>query len=335
LELNLFTSTVNQLFLKGLQAVPAQELPISDFTEWNTSKSRFENYDWLTPPPNIAEFTGQRRYGQISSIPYRIENREFDASLLVPLRDIQDDQIGGWPMRFEQLGTLAARFPERWVYQTLANGNSQQCFDGSNYFSTTHNQGGGGLATLPPNWSGGGNLLTYTSSNSSDGATGKAIFLIKNPGSGPIKPIIYQQRQPFTLITDSGDTQSRIEKKVRYVIDGEAASLYGYWWDAIMVNFVNTPSVTDIQFVLDVVMQQFMSFTLPRSLPSDPNLYVHQGLDWSGQIGTVVSGTLTAALLAHVLNDTRLGVSVAGATSGIANNIYKNRFKLLTSAYIV
>ena len=333
-DINLFTDLVKPLFLKGLQAVPENELPVKDFCELVPSTARIENYDWITPPPGISEYAGYRRYAQLSSIPYRIENREFDAALVIPLRDIEDDRIGGWPMRFQQLGTIAARFPERWIYQTLANGDGNLCFDGTNFFATSHNQGGGGLSVLPSGFTGGANDLTFTSTNSSDGATGKAVFMIDNPGSGPVKPIIYQRRKEAKLSTDSGTPESDIAKKVRYVIDLEAASLYGYWWDAILVNFVNTPSVTDIQTVLDVVMQQFQSFTLPRSLPSDPNLYVHQAIDLSKSVGTCVSGTLTAMLLAHVLGDARVGVSVAGATSGIANNIYYNRFKLLASAYM-
>ena len=343
MDINLFTDQVKPLFIRGLQAVPDRELAVADFTEFVPSTARIENYDWITPPPGISTYPGYRRYAQLSSIPYRIENQEFDASLMIPLRDIEDDHIGGWPMRFNQLGGIAARFPERWILQTLAAGDSNLCFDATNFFAATHNQGGGGLATLPsgftttnsPNTSGvGSNLITFTSSNSSDGATGKAVFLFKNPMSGPVKPIIYQKRKEPKLKTDSGTPHAEIDKKVRYVIDLEAAALYGYWWDAIMISFVNTPSVTDMQTVLDVVTQQIQSFTLPRNLPGDPNLYVHQSLPLSGNIGTCVSGTLTSQLLAHVLQDARIGVSVAGATSGIANNIYYNRFNLIASAYM-
>lgn len=335
MDINLFTDTVKPLFLKGLQAVPDRELIVNDFTEFVDSTARIENYDWLTPPPGISEFPGYRRYAQLMSIPYRIENKEFDAALSIPTRDIEDDKVGGWKLRFEQLGTIAARFPERWIYQTLANGTANVCFDNSNFFNTTHNQGGGGLTTLPSPMTGGLNNLTYTSANTSDGATGKSVFLINNPGSGPVKPIIYQKRKEPKLITDSGTPESEIAKKVRYVIDLEAASLYGYWWDAILVNWINTPSVTDVQTVLDIVMQQFQSFTLPRNLPSDPNLYVHQSIDLSKNVGCCVSGTMTAMLLAHVLGDARIGVSVAGATAGIANNIFYNRFKLVASAYMI
>jgi phage major head subunit gpT-like protein len=333
-DINLFTDTVKPLFFEGLQAVPEKELQVAGFTNFLDSTARIENYDWLTPPPGIALYQGYRRYASLSSIPYKIENQEFDAALQIKLRDIEDDKIGGWPMRFNQLGGIAARFPERWIYQTLANGDSNVGFDNTNYFNTTHNQGGGGLTTLPSGFTGGLNKLTFTSTNSSDGATGKAIFIIDNQMSGPVKPIIYQKRKPPKLKTDSGTPGSEIDKLVRYVIDLEAAALYGYWWDAILVNFVNTPSVTDIQTVLDVVVNQFQSLTMPRSLPSDPNLYFHQGIDLTKTIGTCVSGLLTSMLLAHVLNDARVGVSVAGATSGIANNIYYNRFKLLASAYI-
>lgn len=297
------------------------------------SGGRIENYDWLTPPPGISEYAGYRRYASLSSIPYRIENKEYDAALQVPLRDIEDDKIGGWPMRFNQMGGIAARFPERWIYQTIANGDANLGFDATNFFALSHNQGAGGLSTLPSGFTGSGNLITFTGA-SNDSASGKAIFTIKNQMSGPIKPVIYQRRKEPKLKTDSGTPQSEIDKKVRYVIDLEAAALYGYWWDAIMIKFVNTPTVTELQTVVDVVTQQFMSFSLPRNLPSDPNLYVHQSLNLTGQLGTCLSGVLTARLFAHIFADDRIGISVAGSTSGLAKNIYFNSFKLLASPYI-
>jgi phage major head subunit gpT-like protein len=317
-----------------MQAVPVETLPVAEFTTWVPSSARIENYLWMTPSPGISEYMGHRRFAKLDEIKYTIENKEFDGSISVPTRDVEDDLVGGYPMRFNELGTKAERFPERWILQTLANGDSNLGFDGTNFFATAHTQGTGN-STLPSPFTGGLNLLTYTSANTADGITGKAIFMVANSGSGPVKPILYQRRKGPAFETDAGSPASMKAKQADYWIDLEAAALYGYWWDAIMVKTVNTPSILDIQTIIDQVIKQFLSFALPAALASDPPMYIHQGLDMTKKIGMCVTGVSLSQLVWHVLNEDRIGISVAGSTAGITRNIYQGRWSQISSAYIV
>jgi len=332
-DINVFTATVRTEFIKGMQAVPERELETGDFVTTVPSSARIENYTWMTPSPGISEYTGRRRLAKLDQTKYTIENKEFDGSISVPTRDIEDDLVGGYPLRFNELGVKAARFPERWIYQKLSQGASLPCFDGSNYFATAHNQGLGN-STLPSPFTGGVNNLTYTSAFSADGITGKVVFMMANKRSGPVKPILYQRRKGPVLGTNAGTPQSSFEKQANYWVDLEAEALFGYWWDAILVNTVNTCSLTDMFTIIDLVIKQFLGFQLPASLPSDPPLYVHQGIDLTDRLGVCISGVQNAQLLFHALNEERVGVSVAGSTAGITQNVYRGRFKLLSSAYI-
>ena len=42
-----------------------------------------------------------------------------------------------------------------------------------------------------------------------------------------------------------------------------------------------------------------------------------------------------AMLMAHALLEPRIGVSVAGSTAGITDNIYRGRFSLMSTGYMV
>lgn len=331
MDINLFTALMRKEFLQAQQAVPAREWAWKDFTQIVPSTARIETYAWMTPPPGIQRYEGFRRYGQIDQIKLTVPNLEFDSAFSVAKRDVEDDQIGGYLSRMKDLTEKANAFPGRFVVQTLAAGTTLQCFDGSNFFATSHNWGGYPAGT--PAWatSGSANQLNYTSSNTSDGATYNVAFLLHY---GSLKPMLYQQRKGPEFGTTAGTPQSNEQKRYNYWIDLEANALPGWWWDAIYVTITNTPSLTDIFTIIDGVMKQFMQFTLPAALPADPLLYVHQDLEFGPNIGTVVANIGLWALFRHALMEDRVGVSVAGSTSGITNNIYYGLFKLIGTPYM-
>jgi phage major head subunit gpT-like protein len=334
MDINLFTVMMRSEFLRGMEAVPADQLQVAPFTTFIPSTARIENYAWMTPSPGISEYVGHRRYAKLDQIKYTQENKEFDGSLSIPLRDIEDDILGGYPMRFNELGVKASRFPERWLIQKLAQGGNLGGFDGTNFFANTHVQGGSDTP-LPGTFTGGFNNLLFTSGNSADGVVSKVVFMLHNPASGPIKPLLYQRRKEPRLGTNAGTPQSMEAKQVNYLIDLEAEALFGYWWDAILITITNTPSLTDIFTIIDQAIKMFLGYKLPQVLPSDPPLYVHQGINLTSNLGTVVAPPSVAQLFWHALNEERIGVSVAGSTAGITQNIYRGRFSLLASAYMV
>jgi phage major head subunit gpT-like protein len=330
MDINLFTTMMRSEFLKSMQAVPKKEPRWKEFTTVVPSTARTENYAWMTPSPGISRYVGHRRYAQLDQIKYTVPNLEFDGSISVSLRDVEDDQIGGYPLRFQELGQKANAFPGRWVMQTLNNGASTTCFDGSSFFATSHNQGTGN-STLPTNFGGGVNALTYTAQGSSDATTHKAVFMIHD---GAIKPLGYQNRKAPALGTNSGETRSREAKQVNYWCDLEGNAFFGYWWDAIQVTITNTPNLTDIFTVIDVVIRQFYGFTLPASLPTDPSLYVHQDKEFTSEIATVACSLGIARLLTHAVTEDRIGVSVSGSTAGFTSNIFKGSFAVQPSGYL-
>ena len=316
-------------FLQSMQVV-GQPAPYTAFTTEIPSTARIENYAWMTPAPGVSRYVGHRRLAEIDQIKYTVENLEYDGTLTVNNRDIEDDIVNGYQMRMKDLTEKAKDpFKSRLLMTTLAAGGSSICFDGSNFFSSTHNQGGFG--SVPLGFGGGGNAITFTSSNSSDAVVHTFIILVHD---GVLKPLIYQNRKPPRFMTDSGTPQSSFAKKSNYWIDLEAAAAFGYWWDAIKITITNTPSLIDLFTCIDAARICLRRFTLPRALVTDPVEKVHEQKMFNPLNATIVCSTGLEQLFHHLLNEDRVGVSVAGSTAGITSNIYYKAFGLVVTGYL-
>ena len=330
MDINIFTAALRTEFIKSMDAVPEGELNWKKYTQVIPSTARIENYPWMAPPPRLSRYLGHRRYTQLDQIKYTVANVEYDAGLTVSTRDVDDDQVGGYMIRVGELGAEAAQFPGIAVVRdALANAGSLPCFDGSNFFATSHNVGT--YPSAPAGFGGGGNALTFTSTNTSDAATYKMIFLIHK---NKLKPLLWQNRKAPKINTTAGTPQSIEAKEAHYFIDMEGAPAFGYWWDALQITITNTPSINDMFTCFDAAYKTFYQFALPAALTTDPTLYVHQGLQFTSENCTILCSTGLFALLRHALYEDRVGVSVANSTSGITSNIYYNNFGLETSPYL-
>ncbi len=290
----------------------------------------------MTPTPGISRYVGHRRYGEVDQIKYTVVNEEFDGSLTVLNRDVEDDQIGGYKIRMRDLGEKARVFPQRLVPQVLSLGKTTTCFDGSDFFAATHNQGSYNTVTSPNTgnitWtSTSGNYLTGTTSSNSDGVVHRFVMLVMN---GALKPMLYQNRKAPALGTNSGTPQSLEAKRTNYWCDLEGQAAFGYWWDAIMVEITNMPTLTDLFGALDVCIQQFRSFGFPVGLPTDPIEYVHEQLVFNSEVVTIVTDTTLERLLWHALYEDRVGASVVATNAGITWNIYRGLSALMTTRYL-
>lgn len=330
-DINLFTALMRSEFLRSMQAT-AKPAPYEEFTQEIPSTARLENYAWMTPAPGISKYLGKRRAAQLDQTKYTIPNVEYDGTLSVPTRDIEDDQVGGYKIRMGQLAEKAKKpFKSRLVLQNLADGKTNPCFDGSAFFASTHNVGSAG--TAPAGFTGGGNLLAFTSANSADAVVHRFAILV-NKGSEGLPPLLYQNRKEAQLETDAGTPQSKKAKKADYWIDLEAAAGYGYWWDAILCEITNTPSLIDLFACIDACRRMFRTFQLPKALPTDPVERVHEQTQFNAENATIVTSTGLEQLFGHALNEDRVGVSVAGSTAGITSNIYYKSFGLVTTGYL-
>ena len=316
-------------FLRAMQAVdPAKPAPWEAYTAVIDSTARIENYAWMTPVPGLQQWQGHRRLGNINSIKYSIENIEYDASFEVLNRDVEDDQVGGYKLKPQDLARKAQLFPGRKVLQTLAAGTSTLCFDGQYFFDTDHAIGTG-PATYPAEWSaytpgGSQNDLTFTGSGA---AQNQVLCLLVH--SGPLKPLVWQTRKPPQFQTDAGTPAAIKAKKSAYWIDMEGAGGYGFWWDAIYVSITNTPTLTEVQALLGGLRTQFRKFSLPKAISSDTAERPHEQTEFSAATCTVVGSTGLENLVRVVLESETIVQSGAAVT-----NVYKGMAKQVTTAFL-
>lgn len=109
------------------------------------STTQTENYAWLGSVPRMRVFDGERKPVQVGNYKYAIDNEEYEASMAVDMKDIDDDQLGKYGILAGQIGESSAMFPDELLYGTLLPGGfSQLAYDGQYFFDTDHSVGASG-----------------------------------------------------------------------------------------------------------------------------------------------------------------------------------------------
>jgi phage major head subunit gpT-like protein len=179
------------------------------------SSSRTNEYGWLGQFPRIREWIGERAVQSLSVSTYQIVNRTFESTVDVRQEDIEDDNLGIYTPMFSEFGRSTAVFPDELVYGLLANGFSGVGYDGRPFFDASH-----------PVLDADGNTISVSNTG---GGAGTAWYLLDT--SRAIKPIIFQNRRPFTLKRMDAATDEIMfkEGKARYGVDGRCNAGFGLW----------------------------------------------------------------------------------------------------------
>lgn len=305
-KIGIFTTKMRTEFQRAYQAT-AEPAKWQNFTQIIPSTARIEHYTWMSPSPGISRYKGHRRFGKIDTIKYSVENKEFDAAFEVLLRDIEDDQTGGYEIKPKELADRARIFPGRWSLKLLGQGASSYCFDGTYFFADSHTIGTGD------------NKLTGTGTANSDSASYKMALLYHG---GPLKPLLYQERKAPRFMTDAGTPQSSMAKQVKYWIDMEGEAAFGYWWDSVLHTWTNLPNVTDMHDAFRRMIAAFRGFVLPKSLDSEDGEYIHEQTDFSSANMTLVVTPALEQIAKQAVNAEWIPVTV-GATTVSNTNLYK------------
>ena len=198
-------------FNKGLQGVtPAW----SQIATRVASSSKLETYGWLGAFPKMREWVGERFVQSLDQKAYVLLNRKFESTIGVGRDDIADDNLGIFSPLFQEMGQRAQEHTDELVFDALAAGFETECFDGQNFFDTEHPVGIGDDPALV--------------SNFYDGAS-SAWFLMDV--SRPLKPLIYQDREPveFSAQDDIDNPQVFMKDEYLYGTRKRGAAGFGFW----------------------------------------------------------------------------------------------------------
>lgn len=181
-------------------------------TEVNSTTSQ-ETYAWLGQFPKLREWIGDRHLKNMAASGYTIVNKKFEGTVAVPRDAIDDDTYGIYGPMFREMGYAARVHPDELIFGLMAAGNSTVCYDGKNFFDTTHPVGFGTVS----NWGGGAGSLW-------------ALLDTRRP----LKPFIFQKRREYALtqMTDTKDEAVFMRDEYRYGVDARVNAGFGFWQQA-------------------------------------------------------------------------------------------------------
>lgn len=203
---NLFTG-FKAAFNTGFRGVTPLWSQVATLVPSSTSQ---EHYAWLGQFPKLREWIGDRQIKGMSAFDYTIKNKEWESTINVLKKAIEDDQFGIYGPLFLEMGDAAAKHPDELIFALLQAGFTTPCYDGQYMFDTDHPVGDGVV------------------SNHGGGA-GAQWYLLDV--SRPLKPLIFQQRQGYQLqpMNRPEDEGVFMRREYRYGVDARSNVGFGFW----------------------------------------------------------------------------------------------------------
>lgn len=121
---------------------PSDVMP---FIMETTSTGRDEEYGWLGNSPKMREWLGDRKLSKLNSFDYKLKNKKYEATLDVLRDDIDDDRLGNYRIRVQDLAMKARIHPRELFFAALIEGTTELCYDGQPFFSASHEEGDSGI----------------------------------------------------------------------------------------------------------------------------------------------------------------------------------------------
>lgn len=109
------------------------------------STTAAETYAWLGDIPGMREWIGDREIQNLMASDYTIKNKAFELTIGVDRDAVEDDKLGLYTPSIQMLAESAAHHPDKLVFDLLAAGFTQKCYDGQPFFSDKHPCGNEGL----------------------------------------------------------------------------------------------------------------------------------------------------------------------------------------------
>lgn len=111
---------------------------VMPFIMETTSTGRDEEYGWLGNSPKMREWLGDRKLTKLNSFDYKLTNKDYEATLDVLRNDIEDDRLGNYKVRINDLAEQARIHPRALFFEALLDGETELCYDGQPFFSNSH-----------------------------------------------------------------------------------------------------------------------------------------------------------------------------------------------------
>jgi len=122
-------------FGEGLDGAEQEYLQVATKLKSGSSST---GYGFLQQVPKLDEWLVERQLKKLDEYDYEIKNKLFESSVVVNRTDFEDNDYGKYSPVFEDLGRVAAQYPNEHVFKLLTDGLTGLCFDGQPFFSENH-----------------------------------------------------------------------------------------------------------------------------------------------------------------------------------------------------
>lgn len=138
------TATLRGLTVTFDQTVAAATPFYPQISTTVNSTGADEQYGWLGSMPGVSEWVGPRNFQRLRSANFVLPNKQWENSVEIEKKDIDDDRMAMYGNVLAQLATEAAYHPDELVFQAVEQGHTSEIWDGQNFFDTDHAWGKSG-----------------------------------------------------------------------------------------------------------------------------------------------------------------------------------------------
>lgn len=174
-----------------------------------------EVYPWLGQTTRFREWIGDRVIQNLMTHDFTIKNKPFENTVGVDREAIEDDTYGVYKPVMAQMGLDAKQHPDELVFGLLKQGTTKTCYDGQYFFDTDH-------PVLLEN----GQIGSVSNFKAGTGPTWYLLDMTR-----VVKPIILQQRKPYTFVPMDQETDEVVfsAKTYRYGVDARCNVGFALW----------------------------------------------------------------------------------------------------------
>ena len=136
---------------RAIRGMLQRALTVNTGPAWIDAVSNFfdsdqasEQYGWLTNTPAMREWIAGRNAKGFTENDLTIDNKHYEATLHVLLRDLRRDKIKALQIRINEMGRRAGTHWASLLSTLILNGAPSTCYAGQYFFDKDHNEGDSG-----------------------------------------------------------------------------------------------------------------------------------------------------------------------------------------------
>ncbi|HUU55292.1 MAG TPA: Mu-like prophage major head subunit gpT family protein [Armatimonadota bacterium] len=133
---------IEGFFVAGYESTPALT---TDFANRVVSNQRTIDYRALGAPPRMREWLDEIQGAVLNTLAeFPVTVRDWEATLEIPVSELQADKLGQYAMRIQQMGAFAKQHPDELLAALIAAAETTLCYDGQYICDTDHSEGSSG-----------------------------------------------------------------------------------------------------------------------------------------------------------------------------------------------